>query len=89
MTIVSEFTDTMSSSNVFDVFSVSLVNFSYRFKFHVCIITGSRVMLIFFYIGLTGNPEIGNTSSKFLLISGDWGKSGIPNLTRIFLMKCY
>ena len=79
----------MSSSNVFDVFSVSFANFSYRFKFHVCIITGSRVMLIFFYIGFTRNPEIGNTSPKFLLISGDWGKLGIPNLTRISLMKCY
>ena len=30
-------------------------------KFHVNIITGSRFMLIFFYKGLTTNPEIGST----------------------------
>ena len=40
---------------------VSLVKFSYWFKFHVNIITGSGIMIIFFYKGLTRNPEIGNT----------------------------
>ena len=40
---------------------VSLVKFSYRSKFHVNIITGSGIMIIFFYKGLTRNPEIGNT----------------------------
>ena len=40
---------------------VSLVKFSYWSKFHVNIITGSRIMTIFFYKGLTRNPEIGNT----------------------------
>ena len=40
---------------------VSLVKFSYWSKFHVNIITGSGVMTIFFYKGLTRNPEIGNT----------------------------
>ena len=40
---------------------VSLVKFSYMSKFHVNIITGSRVMTIFFYKGMTRNPEIGNT----------------------------
>ena len=39
---------------------ISLVKFSYWFKFHVNIVTGSRVMTIFFYTGLTRNPEIGN-----------------------------
>ena len=37
--------------------------FSYRSKFHVNIITGSGVMIIFFYKGLTRNPEIRNTQS--------------------------
>ena len=41
---------------------VSLVKFSYWSKFHVNIITGSGVMTIFFYKGLTRNPEIGNTT---------------------------
>ena len=39
----------------------SLVKFSYWSNFHVNIITGSRIMIIFFYKGLTRNPEIGNT----------------------------
>ena len=40
---------------------VSLVKFSYWSKFHVNIITGSGIMTIFFYKGLTRNQEIGNT----------------------------
>ena len=40
---------------------VSLVKFSYCSKFHVNIITGSGIMTIFFYKGLTRNLEIRNT----------------------------
>ena len=40
---------------------VSLVKFSYWSIFHVNIITGSWIITIFFYKGLTRNPEIGNT----------------------------
>ena len=40
---------------------LSLVNLCYCSKFHVNIITGSRIMTIFFYKRLTRNPEIGNT----------------------------
>ena len=39
---------------------VFLVKFSYWSKFHVNIITGSGIMKIFFYKGLTRNPKIGN-----------------------------
>ena len=46
---------------------VSLVKFSYLSKFHVNIITSSGIMTIFFYKGLTRNPEIENTSSWVLL----------------------
>ena len=35
--------------------------FSYWSKFHVNIITGCGIMIIFFYKGLTRNPGIGNT----------------------------
>ena len=42
-------------------FLVFLVKFSYWSKFHVNMITGSGVMTIFCYKGLTRNPEIGNT----------------------------
>ena len=40
---------------------VFLVKFSYCSKVHVNIITGSWITTIFFYKGLTRNPEIGNT----------------------------
>ena len=36
-------------------------NYSYSSKFHVNMITGSGVMAIFVYEGLTRNQEIGNT----------------------------
>ena len=46
--------------NLFWRFFVSIVKFSYWSKFHVNIITGSGITTIFFYKGLTRNPEIGN-----------------------------
>ena len=52
----------MTSTSIF--FDVVLcfvsLKFSYWCKFHVNIITGSGIMTIFFYKGLTRNPEIGN-----------------------------
>ena len=47
------------------------------------IITGSGVMTIFIYKGLTRNPEIGNASVRVSPISEDWGKLGIPDLAQI------
>ena len=46
---------------------VSLVKFSSWFKFHINNITGSGVMTITFYKGLTRNPEIRNTPVWVLL----------------------
>ena len=46
--------------NFFWSCAFSLVKFSYWSKFYVNIIIGSRVMPIFFYKGLTRDPEIGN-----------------------------
>ena len=40
---------------------VSIVTLSYCSKFHVNVIACSWVMIIFFYKGLTRNPEIRNT----------------------------
>ena len=51
---------------------VSLTNFSYWSKFHVNTITGSGVMTIFFYKGLTGYSKIGNTPA--------WA---LPNIRRL------
>ena len=68
---------------------VSLVKFSYWFKFHVNIISGSGIMTIFFYKRLTRNPEIGNTLSEFCPISGDWSEFWIPHLAQMFLIESY
>ena len=66
---------------------VSLVKFSHWFKFYVNIITGSGVMTISFYKGLTRNPEI--PPSGFCPISGDWDKLEIPSLARSSPIKCW
>ena len=58
--MTSQFPDMTWSSNFFWCCFVSLVKFSYWCKFHV-IITGSAVITISFYKGLTRNPEIRNT----------------------------
>ena len=50
-----------STSNCFWRCFVSLVNFNYWSKFHVNIITGSGIIINFFYKGLTRNPDIRNT----------------------------
>ena len=56
----SKFSDMTSSSN-FLTLRISFVKFSYWPQFHVKIITGSRVKIIF-YKGLTRNQKIGNTT---------------------------
>ena len=64
--MTSQFLD-LTTSSIFWRCFVSLVNFSYYwFKSHVNIIAGSEVMTIFFYMGLTRNPEIGNTPVSVL-----------------------
>ena len=68
---------------------VSLVKFSYWFKIHVNIITGSGIMTIFF---IRDWPEIRKSEippSEFCPISGDWGKLWIPNLARMSPIKYY
>ena len=60
MTMMSQFSDTTSTSNFFWRLFVSLVKVSCWSKFHVNIITSSGIMTIFFYKGLTRNPEIRN-----------------------------
>ena len=73
--------------NFFKSCFVSPVKFSYWSRFHVNIITGSGVIIIFFNKGLTRNPEI--PPSEFCPLSEDWGKLGIQNLARMSLIKCY
>ena len=63
------------------------VKFSCWSKFHVNIITGSAIMTISFYKGLTRNPEI--PPSELCPISGDWGELWMPNLARMSLTEYY
>ena len=67
-------------SIIFDVVFVSFVNFSYWYKFHRNIVIGFGVMTIYFYKGLTRNPNIGNTP---IWVLPNEGKLGIPNLAWI------
>ena len=68
---------------------MSLVKFSYWLKFHVNVITGSEVMRISFYKGLTRSSEIGNTPVSVLPNIWRLGQKRIWNLARTFLIKCY
>ena len=68
---------------------VSLVKFSYWSKFHVNIVTGSRIMSISL---IRDWPEIGKSEippSEFCPISGDWGQFWIPYLAQMSLIKSY
>ena len=70
------------------VYFVSLVKFSYWFKFYVNIITGSGVQFSF----IRDWPEIRKLKippSKFCPIPGDQGKLGIVNLAQKSQTKCY
>ena len=71
MAITSQFSDMMSSSTFLTLLcfscQVQLLN-----KFHVNIITGSGVMTVSFYRGMTRGPEIEDTPSEFCLINSDW-----------------
>ena len=65
MTMTSESAEVVSSSTFWRCF-LSLASFSYWSKFYVYISTGSGFITIYFYIGLTINPEIGNTPAWVL-----------------------
>ena len=68
MTMTSQFVN-MTSSLFFERY-VSLVKFSYWSKFHVIIITGSGVLTIYFFKGLTRNQEIPHLSFAQYLETG-------------------
>ena len=61
----------------FDVFFVSLVNFSYWCKFHISIITGSGVMTISFHKQLTRYPETRN--NPFWVLPNIWRLERVRN----------
>ena len=45
--------------------------------------TGSGVVTVFVYKGLTRYSKIGNTPVGVLTNSVDWNESGVPNLVRV------
>ena len=59
--MASQFLDTTSSLIPFEGVLLLLSSLVTGLKFHVNVITGSGDMTIFFFKGLTRNPEIGNT----------------------------
>ena len=75
--------------SIFLTLFFSRVKFSCWSKFDVSIFTGSWVWQFSF---IRDWPEIRKSEkplSEFCHISGDWGGSGIPNLARMSLIKCY
>ena len=64
MTVALQFTD-MTSSKIFDV-ALLLLAIQLLVQVSCQYITGSRVLTIFFYKGLTRNLEIGNTPVRVL-----------------------
>ena len=66
MAMTSQISDRMSSS-IFRCCFVSLVKFSGWSRFHVNINTGSGVMKLSFFKGLTRNPEVRNNPDIVLL----------------------
>ena len=64
MTVALQFTD-MTSSKIFDV-ALLLLAIQLLVQVSCQYITGSRVLTIFFYKGLTRNLEIGNTPVRIL-----------------------
>ena len=44
-------------------------------------------MTVFVYKGLIKIPKIGTLPSEFFPMAGDWVKLGIPNLSRMSLIK--
>ena len=81
MTLTSQFAYMTLSSNFLDVFLFFLSSLVTDSSFNI--IVSSGVMIIFFYKGLTINPEIGNTSVWVLPNIWDWGELGILKNTKL------
>ena len=81
------FADMTSLSNFLNVVCFVFFNFSYWSKFHANIVTGSGVMTIYFYKGLTKNPEIGNPR----VLPNIWRIRRVRDtkFSRMSLMDCY
>ena len=89
MTMTSQFFDMAPSSNFFDIVVFLLSSLVTGSSF---MSISSLVLELWQFSFIRDWPEIRKSEiplSEFCLISGDWGESWIPNLARLFLMKCY
>ena len=87
MTMTSQFADMTSSSIFSDVVLIllsSLVAASSYMSISLLVLE----LWIFFYKRLNRNPEIRNTPVWVLPIIWKPGELGVPNLARMFLIKC-
>ena len=88
MTMTSQFPDMMSSSEFFDVVLFLLSNLVTGSSF---MSISSLVLQLWQYSFIKDWPEIWKLEiplSEFCPIYGDCGKSGIPNLASMSIMKC-
>ena len=89
MTMMSQFSDMTSSSNIFEVDLFLLWSLVTGPSF----MSASSLVLELWQFSFIRNwPEIWKSEiapSKFYPISGDWGKLGIPNLAWMSLIKFY
>ena len=89
MAMTSQFSDMTSSSIFFDVVLFLLSSLVTGPSF---MSISSLVLELWQFSFIRDWPEIWKSEippSEFCPISGDWGKLEIPNLARMFLMKCY
>ena len=89
MTMTSQFADMTSSSNLFDVVLFLLSSFVTGPSF---MSISSLVLELCKFSFIRDWPEIRKSEilpSEIIPISGDWSDLGIPNLARMFLIKCY
>ena len=89
MTMTSQFPESMSTSNFFDVVLFLLSSLVTGRSF---MSISSLVLELRKFSFIRDWPEIRKWEippSEFCPISGDWGESRVPNLARISLIECY
>ena len=87
--MTSQFFDMTSSPNFFDVALFLLSHLVTGLSF---MSISSLVLELWQFSFIRNWPEILKSKiplPEFCPISGDWGKLRIPNLARVFLIKCY
>ena len=89
MTITSQFSEITPSSIFFEVVLFLLSTLDTGPSFMSISALFLELWQFSFIRDWTGIRKLEIPLSEFCLISGDWGKLGIPNLARMPLIKCY